>query len=496
MPGLPVMLLGQNHHIAWGLTTTGSDVQDLFIETVDPNNPLHYLAPGSSQPFETQDEIIHVKDADDVNLKIRMTRHGPVLSDIDDDLAKLAGDGKVMALSFTALSEQDTTPEALMRINKAKNWEEFLAALTLYKAPPQNIVYADTSGNIGFIAAGVVPIRRSGKGLVPAEGRTDEFDWTGMIPFERWPQIYNPPAGYVFNANNAIVPADSADFYGVDWEEPFRAERLQQLFDTTSKHSLDTSAMMQADITSTAAKQLLPYLLHEKFSSARENRAQDLLHHWDATMDKDRAEPLIFEAWLYEMHKSMFEEKTGDLLKVLGPYDAQAMLAILADASSNWCGKANEPDPGCSATIRQAFETALDLLVKRDGADMGKWRWGDEHITVLRHKFYDHLPVFKDFAKLDIKSSGSFYTLDRGGSSVTDPDHPFARTHGGGYRGLYDLANPDKSRFMIATGQSGHVLTQHWGDLVGPWNEVQSFTLTGSEDELKARGLPVLTFSP
>src|SRR5581483_5237521 len=121
----------------------------------------------------------------------------PVLSDIDDDLAKLAGKGRVMALSFTALDEHDATPEALMRMNKATNWQEFLAALTFYKAPPQNIVYADTAGNIGFIAAGVVPIRRSGNGLVPAEGRTNEFDWTGMIPFERWPQIYNPPAGYV-----------------------------------------------------------------------------------------------------------------------------------------------------------------------------------------------------------------------------------------------------------------------------------------------------------
>jgi penicillin G amidase len=496
VPGLPVVLLGQNHHIAWGLTTTGSDVQDLFIETIDPNNPLHYLAPGSSQPFETRDEIIHVKSADDVNLKVRSTRHGPVLSDIDDDLAKLAGDGKVMALSFTALTEEDATPEALMRMNRATNWQEFLAALTLYKAPPQNIVYADTAGNIGFVGAGVVPIRRSGKGLVPAEGRTNEFDWMGMIPFEHWPQIYNPPAGYAFNANNAIVPADSTDYYGVDWEEPFRAERLQELFDATPKHSLDTSAKMQADITSVAAKQLLPYLLREKFYSVRETQAQDLLSKWDFTMDKDRVEPLIFEAWLYEMHKLMFTDKVGDNLKAIGPYDAQAILTILADPATKWCDTPKEPDPNCSATVRHAFEEAQALLTNRDGADMSKWRWGDEHITVLRHKFYDHIPGFKDLAKLDVKSSGSYYTLDRGGSSSTDPEHPFARTHGGGYRGLYDLGDPNKSRFMIATGQSGHVLTQHWGNLVEPWNDIQSFTLTGSEDELKARGLPLLTFSP
>ena len=496
VPGLPIFLLGQNHHIAWGFTTTGSDVQDLFSETVNPQDTSQYLIPGGSQPFEIHHEAIGVKNAPDVNLKIRSTRHGPVLSDIDTDLAALAGSGKVMALAFTALGDNDTTPEALVRINRATNWQEFQAALQLYQAPPQNIVYADTGGNIGFVAAGLVPVRKSGKGLVPADGASGNFDWTGMIPFASWPQAYNPPAGFVFNANNAVIAANSPDYYGVDWEEPYRAQRLQQIFDTTAKHTLDTSAQMQADTVSLAAHQLLPYLLRQQFFDAREANAIDMLRKWDGVMDKDRHEPLLFEAWLFELHKLLLQDKAGDPLKVLGPFNAQAIAAIFASHSDLWCGTPKDRDAACDGVIKQAFTSAQLLLTERDGSDMTKWRWGDEHVTMMRHKFYSHLPVLDRLTELDAPSSGDFYTLDRGGSSVTDPEHPFARTHGGGFRGIYDLSDPAKSRFMIATGESGHVFSKHYGDLVELWNNVESFTLTGTEDELKARGAKLLVMTP
>lgn len=492
VPGLPVVLLGQNGHIAWGFTTTGSDVQDLFVETIDPQNPDNYLAPGGARSFETHHETIVVKGEPDVKLTIRSTRHGPVVSDVDRDLAALAGSGKVMALAFTALDHGDATPEALLRINRASNWQEFKDALELYQAPPQNIVYADTEGNIGFFAAGRVPIRKKGDGLVPADGASGDYDWDGTIPFEEWPHVYNPPAGFVFNANNAIVSSDSPRFYGADWEEPFRAERVQQFFNTVGKHSADTSANMQADIVSIAARQLLPYLLRQSFADARAAKALAMLRGWDGTMDKDRPEPLIFEAWLYELHKRLLVNKIGDQMKAQGPFDALAMLGILANSGS-WCGL---QDRRCDDAVRRAFGDAVALLTKRDGEDMKKWRWGTEHITVLRHKFWSHVPLLKKLTDLSVPSSGDFYTLDRGGSAATDPAHPFLRTHGAGFRGIYDLSDPAKSRFMIATGESGSIFSKHYGDLVKPWNDVQYFLLTGTQDELKARGLPELVFEP
>jgi penicillin amidase len=495
VPGLPVVLLGQNGHIAWGLTTTGSDVEDLFVETVDPQNPTQYMTPDGAKPFDMRSEIIHVKGGADVILNVRSTRHGPVLSDIDPELGAIAGNGKVMALSFTGLAEHDTTAEALMRINRAHDATEFMAALQLYQAPPQNFVYADTAGSIGFIAAGLVPMRKKGEGLVPADGASGDYDWSGMIPFVEEPQVANPAAGFVFNANNAVVPADASYFIGIDWEEPYRARRLQKFFDTIGKHSLETSAAMQADHVSVAATDLLPYLLMQKPIDAFDAGALELLRGWDGTMDKARPEPLIFDAWLDAMHRLLLVGKTGDAMKEKGPFDATAITAIVT-GNSDWCRSADKAASSCDDVMRQGLHEALLFLRKRHGDDMKIWRWGDEHITMMRNKFYSHIPGFERFADFAVPASGDYYTLDRGGGSSDDAQYPFARTHAGGFRGLYDLADPTKSRFMIATGESGHIFSLHYRDLVMPWSDVKSFTLTGTQDELENQGLPELVFEP
>lgn len=495
VPGLPVVLLGHNDHIAWGFTTTGNDVEDLFIETVDPDNSKQYLAPGGALPFEARNEVIKVHGGLDKKLVIRSTRHGPVLSDIDDDLADLAGDGKVMALAFTALGGEDTTPEALMRLNRAQNWQDFLAALRLYQAPPQNIVYADTAGDIGFMAPGIVPVRKKGRGLVPADGASGDYDWLGPIPFDYLPQLHNPPAGFVFNANNAVT-GPGLYFHGADWEEPYRAIRLQQFFDRIGKHSLATSAAMQADHVSMAAVELAPYLLRQRPTDQREKDALALLAKWDFTMDRERPEPLLFEAWMYELHELMITKKFGDPLKAEGPYDAVALNAMLGENATQSCGQPKKGARWCDAEILEALRRAVDFLRARDGMDMQAWRWGKEHMATLAHKFYSHLPILDKMTTISGPSSGDFYTLDRGGSGEVDPRHPFIRTHGGGFRGIYDLSDLDRSRFMIATGESGHILSKHYRDLFEAWNNVQSFTLAGSEEDLAKRKLPLLEFSP
>jgi penicillin amidase len=297
VPGLPVVLLGQTDHLAWGFTTTGSDVEDLFIETVDPSDPTHYLTPQGSEAFTERDETIHVKGASDVILKVRSTRHGPILSDVSAQMAQLAGAGKVVALAFTGLGDQDRTSEALMRINQAQNAAAFFDALKLYQTPPQNMVYADSDGAFGFINPGIVPVRKSGHGLIPVDGASGDYDWIDTIPLQRDPQIANPTAGYIFNANNAVVGPDGADYFGQDWEEPYRARRLQQFFDSSDKFTLAKSAKIQADHLSLVAEDFLPLLSMINPKNDRQKQAQEMLSAWDAVMDKDKPEPAIFEAW-------------------------------------------------------------------------------------------------------------------------------------------------------------------------------------------------------
>jgi penicillin amidase len=479
VPGLPAVLLGQNDNIAWGLTTTNSDVQDLFIETVDPGDPGRYLTPDGSAAFETRQELIRVKDEPDVTIAVRATRHGPVLSDIDGEMQALAGSGKVMALAFTGLGAADTTSEAFWLLNQARGRDDILQALKAYQAPPQNIVYADRDGHIGFINPGLLPIRKSGDGRMPADGASGAFDWIG--------------AGFIFNANSAVVPQNFSPSLGSDWGEPFRARRIQEFMDEDRPHTLDTSARMQADHLSLVAKDLLPALLATTPSTPQAKDALALLQDWDGVMDKDRPEPLIFEAWLHEMHRLLLVAKAGDPLGEKGAFAAASMEFILANRAAEWCGK---EDADCAKLKTEALNRALAMAAKRQGPDIRSWRWGRENVAMLRHKFYSKIPVLDRLSDLIVESGGDFYTLDRGGGAENDPGYLFARTHGPGYRGIYDLANPDASRFIIATGESGHIFSRHYGDMAPLWNEGRTITLPGSEDELKKQGADELIFKP
>ena len=331
VPGLPAVLLGQNDNIAWGLTTTNSDVQDLFVETVDPKDPGRYLTPDGSAAFEARQEIIHVKGEPDVTMIVRATRHGPVMSDIDGEMMTLAGPGKVMALAFTGLGAADTTSEAFWLLNQARGQDDVLHALKLYQSPPQNIVYADREGHIGFINPGLLPIRKAGDGRMPADGASGAFDWTGMASFEQMPQVRDPEAGFILNANSAVVPRNFSPSLGSDWGEPFRARRIQDFMNEDGPHTLDISARMQADHLSLAAKDLLPALLAVAPATPQAKEALALLQNWDGVMDKDRAEPLIFEAWLSEMHRLLLAAKTGDPLGEKGPFAAASIEFILAN---------------------------------------------------------------------------------------------------------------------------------------------------------------------
>ncbi len=495
LPGSPIVVLGQNDRIAWGFTNTGSDVQDLFIETIDPSDSSRYLTPDGPKPFETHQETIRVKGGADVVLKMRSTRHGPVLSDAESDLAPLASAGKVVALAYNALGDKDTSVAALLRVDRAKNWDQFRDALKLLQTPEQNIVFADVDGNIGFISPALLPIRKSGDGLAPVDGASGAYDWTGYAPFEKMPQLFNPPSGFFFNANNAIVAPDNDPYLGQDWEEPYRAERLQQFFDATDKHSLDTAAAMQGDLISLAAKELLPFAALATPSNERGKQALALLAKWDGAMDKDRPEPLIFDAWMREMRLILIDEKLGLKLEEKGAFAAATVASLLKD-HPQWCDGIKGPDPDCRHAITRALDRALDKLSKRDGDDVNKWRWGDEHVSLLTHRFYSHLPLFDRLSDLSVRSSGDYYALDRGGGNPPLPDHPFARTHAAGYRGIYDLGDPDKSRFMIATGESGHIFSAHYGDLVPLWNDVKAITLAGAEEDLKRRGASEFVFRP
>ena len=233
-----------------------------------------------------------------------------------------------------------------MRLNVAGNWNEFLDAMRVYQTPTQNIVYADTSGDIGFFSPGLVPLRKSGDGLAPVDGASGRFDWIGVVQFEQLPQLHNPEIGFVFNANNANVEDDHQPTFGQDWEEPYRARRIQQFFETIDRHSLETSAAMQADRVSLAARDLQPFIAMIAPSNERARQAQAMLQSWNAVMDKAVPEPLIFTAFLGSLHRILLEEKTGLKMEDKGPFAAATLVSLMRDHPS-WCDAPERPDPDC-----------------------------------------------------------------------------------------------------------------------------------------------------
>ena len=496
VPGVPFMVLGHNKTIAWGLTTTGTDVQDLFIERLDPENPDHYLTPEGSEPFRVREEVIAVRGDDDVTLTVRETRNGPVISDILKEAADLTHDGEVVTLAYAALTPEDINAEAVFRRNRARDWAGFLEAMRNWRAPQQNVAYADASGNIGLIVPGDIPIRRSGDGSQPVPGWTGAYDWVGYIPFRELPQTYNPASGRLVNANNAVVGPDYPHFIGYAYEEAYRAARLEDMLDETAPHSVDDAQNLMLDDVSLAARDLLPLMLTVQVDTAREADALARLRRWDHSMDRERSEPLVFSMWLRELNRQLYADELGD---AFGSYwgERPKVVRSMLETESAWCDRVDtEAVEDCQQILADSLTAALDKLEDRYGSDIDTWRWGQAHAAPLRHQILSRIPLVSSLVDLSIETDGSDFTINRGGSRISDERHPFHNVHGAGYRAIYDLSNLANSRFMIVTGQSGHALSPHYGDMVQRWRDGEFIHLAGSPGEVRADGLGTLTLSP
>ena len=463
-PGEPMIVLGHNTHVAWGFTTTGGDVEDVFVEKIDPADKTHYLTPDGSQAFVTHDEKILVKGADPVTLTIRATRHGPVIAD--------AADGQVLALSATWLQGDDRTPQAVWDATHAHDWDSFRNAFQNAVAPEQNIAYADVDGHIGFTAPATIPIRAHGDGSVPAEGWTGENDWTGSVPFDQLPSGFDPPSGRFVAANNKIVPDSYPFLITHDWELPYRAARITEMLDATPVQTPDTAAIMQHDVDSIMARRLLPLMLTATPRSAPAQDAMKRLKGWDQRMTRDRVEPLLFTAWLREFNRQILADKLGPMFDSYWALHPDVIENILTN-HPDWCDNRETPEvETCPQQLGAALDRAMEEMGQRFGADMNAWRWGTAHPANFPHPIWSRLPVVANWLGLAIPDDGGFDTVDNGSMAVGNDAAPFAAVHGPTMRMIVDLAAPDAARFVVTPGQSGNLLSPHYADLMTVWRDV------------------------
>ena len=470
-PGGPFIVLGHNARIAWGFTNTESDVEDLFIERVDPADPARYLTPAGAEPFATRQETILVRGGAPERLTVRATRHGPVLSDVGGNFAATTAGDQVLALQATWLTDDDHSPEALWAMAHADSWQEFHAALRDFVAPQQNIVYADVDGNIGFLAPGRVPIRKNGDGWVPAPGWSGDSDWTGFVPFDALPNAFNPSSGRVVSANNKIVPDDYPYFLGRDWDIPNRARRINELLDFIPQQSPAAAVAMQADTLSLMAKELLPLMLAAKPNSPAASEALERLRAWDGRMDREQVAPLLFAAWLRSLNRVLLEGRLGN---AFGDYWGMRpdVVKLILTRHSDWCGGNGEVGTeACAVALSRALEQALVQLSEQFGTDMREWRWGRAHEARFRNLFWSNVPLLSRLVATTIPANGGDDTIDRGGTAIASTSAPFTDVHGPTLRMIADLGDLDGTHFMIAPGQSGNVLSPHYADLMRRWRD-------------------------
>jgi penicillin amidase len=468
LAGVPGIVLGHNGEIAWGMTNTGPDTQDLFIEKIDPANPDHYLTPDGAEPFDARTEVIAVKDAEDVEMVVRSTRHGPVISDILGGDGEVIGDDRVLALAWTALIEDDTSIETLFSLTRATDWQGFLAAVEGHDSPQQNLFFADRTGRIGMVAPGRVPIRRSGDGLWPVPGWTGEHDWAGFIPPDELPVSVDPGNGQIANANNRIVPEDYPHLLTAIWEPPHRARRIDALLGD-GMHDLSSFGEIQLDQFSLLADDVLPFLLKGSPSDDRATTAVELLSAWDRVMRGDAAEPLIFAAWYREFTRLIYRDELGPLFRSYWGIRPLFIQHVLNERPV-WCDDVRtDRKERCEDLAAQALDRALDDLEGRFGSDPATWRWGNAHPAMMAHPILDGVPLLRDIVNIVQPVGGDSVTVNVAHYSQHNEANPFASTQGASYRGLYDLADLDRSRFIAATGQSGHPLSAHYRDMTDLW---------------------------
>ena len=484
LPGLPFVVLGRTAKVAWGFTNTGPDVQDLYLEQINPANPRQYRIPAEGQPawadFKTRNEVIKVKGQPDVQMTVRESRHGPVLSDAQKSHAELLDTSKyVLALRWGALDADNQTVLSGLRSNAAQSIDDLEAAFSTYHSPMQSVVMADTAGRTAFKAVGKLPLRKLENdilGIAPSPGWDARYDWAGWVPYAQNPQAGDAAIaakGFLATANQRITPPDFPIFMGQDWTVPYRQDRIEQLLATTPKHDLASMQKIQADQLSMASLKLLPYLTTALASSSHTQAAasKTAMQGFEGVMRAESAAPLIFAAWADELTRGVIGGKLGEgtFKPLYGKRDFRsAVEGIMARNDADWCGAA-----GCNVQSGLALDRALTRLQKDHGADVTQWTWGRAHNALSAHKPFGNVPLLARFFDVRVPTGGDTYTVNVGQYWANDERLPFANRHAASMRTLFDLADLEKSQFIYQTGQSGLVFSSRYRDMSEGWAKVE-----------------------
>lgn len=463
--GVPGIIIGHNQSIAWGVTNVGPDVQDLYIEKRNPKHPNEFLYNGKWYKAKVIDEKIHVKGGKTIPYKVTVTRHGPIVSQFAHD----SHSNTALAMKWTAL-QPTTELEAVLKFMKAQNWTEFKKALTYFQAPAQNFVFASKNGTIAYRANGLIPIRKNGNSLLPEPGWTDKYEWTGYIPWNQLPTIVNPPEGFIATANNKVTPPGYPYHISNTWEEPFRAQRIRQVLSSKNRFTIQDMKELQFDHKDLKASEFLPILLpvlnqNKKGLRPIDKKAISLLKNWNQIDDKKLAAPLIFNLWMDELPKVIFNGQISSKMMSLFENKEQVTDQLLRNAGKGNPGPWINGAGGWSHVVNESFKKAVDRARDLQGKDPSKWVWGHFHKVKFPNPLSSVKPLNLLFNPNPKPVSGSCVTVAAAcwNSKTGEVDH------GPAWRMIIDMADPSKNWGVVAPGQSGHVLSRWYSNQIDDW---------------------------
>ncbi|MGZ6364430.1 MAG: penicillin acylase family protein [Ktedonobacteraceae bacterium] len=498
-PGTPGIVIGHNQYIAWGVTNAISDVEDLYIEKFNPNNPYQYEYMGKWEDAQVKQEEIKVRGSKDAVIEeVRITRHGPILTSmphpLQDDKADKNGNapGEVvelpLALRWTGL-EKHSIVSAVQKLNLATNWEEFRDALRDWDQPPQNVVYADVQGNIGYVMAGAIPVRTQGHALLPSPGWTGEYEWIGYIPFDELPQTFNPEQHYIVTANNRVVDDAYPYYITHEWLNGYRAQRIRDLLTSKGKLALSTMATIQSDQYSLPAAEIVPHIMKLKGETELERASLAVLRNWNYILAPNSTGAAIYSLVLYKLERIVFNAMLGDeetlmhsylgigttILALQNGYASRSkplLIRLLHERDDRWFANSVIPNGPRSwdDAISSAFAAAIEDLHEKFGSDISKWKYGKIHTMTYSHPLGTIKPLDKIFNRGPYPVGGDIDTVNMGASL---PNQPETVVTVPSYRQILNLADLKASLSGHAPGQSGHPGSKHYADFIKPWLNVE-----------------------
>jgi penicillin G amidase len=487
LPGMPYVIVGHNQRIAWGFTNVGPTVTDVYIENFNAQGS--YQTPtGWAQPDHRM-ELIHVKGEPDVTIDVKVTRHGPIITEL------VPGETRSLALRWTLY---DGLRIPFFDVNSAQNWADFQKAFSQLDAPGQNVVYADIDGNIGYHTTGKVPIRAAGDGSLPASGSDNAHEWTSYIPFDKLPSIYNPPSGIIATANGRITPDDYPNSVSMEWEAPWRTARIYHVLESGRKFSPADMLNLQTDIHSEAelfaAERFVYAVDHAAKPSARAKQAANLMRNWDGRMLASLSAPTITENSILQLRRLLLEPKLGN-----APADSAGDGGVLNWKTYSWEMRSvwmenillHRPKrwlPEKYANYDELLTAAVEAAVDSPQApkDLGSWHWGVFNAVQIQHPILGKIPIIKYWSGPGTQEqSGSGYTVKA-----------VSAHHGPSERFTANLADLDQSTLNIVTGQGGNFLSPYYMDQWKAWYEGTTFTLPFSTKGVQAATAHKLILDP